>query len=341
MHRMKMNEQRVGARARRAVLAVWFVALSEACGGVASTPSVGSESHFLAHCDGVCGGGLECIGGICTRPCLTDGASCSELGSSAACTNASVEPGQVAVCDVSCIDTSGCVALGRSYTCDGGFCRTGVSGRAMSGAALPNEAVPELPLADAGMGCVGPTCSECPAPPFGLMSGPPTDWARHPETGVCCEYVGTFNVPLGWPVFFTRAECETDCRCSVLERYREGVGYTTDRSTLECRCAGGECPATPEQAVESVCRPGRSAYRREGCGLIAIAENNPTYGDGWVFTVGAGSTPSLVGAYSYSDVPRYPCQTYGSIAGREFECEGAVECQLCGEAFDAPLPSCD
>lgn len=108
---------------------LWTLALAllaGACGGTtANTPSVGSESHFLAHCDGSCSGGLDCIGGICTRACLTASSSCTDLASSARCTDQSVEPGEVAVCDVGCSQPSDCAQLGDGYSCLDSFCRTG------------------------------------------------------------------------------------------------------------------------------------------------------------------------------------------------------------------------
>jgi len=102
----------------------------------AASPSIGSESHFLAYCEQGCGPGLDCIGGICTRPCLTDRAGCSDLAANADCTNQSVEPGEVAVCDVSCAGAGGCAALGADYACDQGYCRQ-ASGSGVSGDCYP------------------------------------------------------------------------------------------------------------------------------------------------------------------------------------------------------------
>jgi hypothetical protein len=85
---------------------------------------VGSESHFLSRCGGTCEGGLSCIGGICTRACLTGASDCSDLGAGAVCTSNSVEPGQVAVCDVPCAAPNDCQLLGSQYACAGAFCRS-------------------------------------------------------------------------------------------------------------------------------------------------------------------------------------------------------------------------
>jgi len=120
---MKTNEQRRRSMTRIAIPAFYLALLALACGGKSTAPNIGSESHFLAHCDATCDDGLSCIGGICTRSCLTAVTGCSDLGSTATCTNQSVEPGQVAVCDVSCASGGDCQSLGAGYGCEGGFCR--------------------------------------------------------------------------------------------------------------------------------------------------------------------------------------------------------------------------
>jgi hypothetical protein len=98
--------------------------LAGACGGATqTTPLIGSESHFLMRCTDSCDSELSCIAGICTRSCIAGSDFCSDLASAAVCTNESVEPGAVAVCDVSCSDREDCAALGDGHVCDGGFCR--------------------------------------------------------------------------------------------------------------------------------------------------------------------------------------------------------------------------
>ena len=121
---MKTNELERRSHFRFSVSAFWLALLAGACGGTASTtPRIGSESHFLAYCTDSCSGGFDCIGGICTKSCLTDATSCTDLGASVDCTNQSVEPGQVAVCDASCTSDGDCGPLGNGYQCRAGFCR--------------------------------------------------------------------------------------------------------------------------------------------------------------------------------------------------------------------------
>jgi hypothetical protein len=77
----------------------------------------------LRHCFEGCGS-LECVSDICTRSCRVDGGSCADLSPQARCTNTSVEPGAIAVCDLSCSGAADCGALGEGFACDGGFCRS-------------------------------------------------------------------------------------------------------------------------------------------------------------------------------------------------------------------------
>src|SRR5687768_6996930 len=58
-----------------------------ACGGSLGQRKAGGESHFLEVCEESCGGGLQCISGVCTRSCLVETADCSDLSPRAMCTN--------------------------------------------------------------------------------------------------------------------------------------------------------------------------------------------------------------------------------------------------------------
>lgn len=106
------------------VVGLWFGALgTHGCGRI-SEPSTGSESHFLHYCLDRCEDGLECISGLCTQACTVGrDAPCQLLNESSVCTNQSVEPGTLAVCDVGCQTERECASLGRLHACDDGFCR--------------------------------------------------------------------------------------------------------------------------------------------------------------------------------------------------------------------------
>lgn len=105
------------------------------CGGSAvGRPTTGGESHFLTYCESSCGGGFDCIGGVCTRGCLVAESTCSAIAADAVCTDQSGEPGAVAVCDVGCKTDRDCSGVGEQHRCEDGFCRaptpTGGSGGA-------------------------------------------------------------------------------------------------------------------------------------------------------------------------------------------------------------------
>lgn len=105
---------------------VWVLSalLAIACGGQLAGPIVGGESHFLRYCSSSCDEGLSCISGVCSQSCLIGVEdSCSSLAAGARCTNTSVEPGEVAICDMGCTRNVDCLHLGSDYACEGGYCR--------------------------------------------------------------------------------------------------------------------------------------------------------------------------------------------------------------------------
>ena len=94
------------------------------CGRIAKNgPEVGGESHFLHWCNGSCEeDGLECISGLCTQPCVVAEPNACGAFSGASCTDRSIEPGAVAICDVACAGDTDCAPLGRDYQCQTSFC---------------------------------------------------------------------------------------------------------------------------------------------------------------------------------------------------------------------------
>jgi len=102
------------------------------CGCAQSTkpPDVGGETHFLHACEDTtgCGLGLDCVCGVCTKPCTTDNicetssslATCEPAGTpNGACVNPQASP----VCDVECSVNADCNSLGSGFTCEQGSCR--------------------------------------------------------------------------------------------------------------------------------------------------------------------------------------------------------------------------
>jgi hypothetical protein len=94
------------------------------------SPQVGSETHFLMSCEASCGNGLECICGVCSKPCVQE-TDCAEWSATASCTALGPRVAQQrctdtpigAMCDAGCLVDADCRALSDSSRCDGGYCR--------------------------------------------------------------------------------------------------------------------------------------------------------------------------------------------------------------------------
>ncbi len=123
---MKMSELR--ARVRCLIVGAFLCAwLPVGCGDSAEDPD-DSETHFLAECTGSCTGGLECICGVCTKPCDASSA-CADLTSAAECADSCGEPGApTKVCDLTCTTSADCSALGDGFACSAGHCRPYIVG---------------------------------------------------------------------------------------------------------------------------------------------------------------------------------------------------------------------
>lgn len=237
-------------------------------------------------------------------------------------------------CDAELDDTGTAQGGGASVEAGGG------EGLAGGAAGKRADSGTRAGVSDASAGadevsCLGADCGGCPAPtrPGGVGT---SVWSRDPLTGTCCGYAADIDAPDDRPVFQTLDECASSCRCSTVQGLgEETMGYVSERTTLECRCQDGQCPTTLEAARESLCASGRPVVRRQGCGLLQLADDG-LFGNGWVFDQ---ETRLLVGAYAFSDVVgALPCRAVDWVAGREFDCADAVQCHLCGAAPLAAMP---
>jgi hypothetical protein len=125
---MKLDSIRRGLRL---LLPLALGLLAIASCGQTDSPQAGSETHFLMSCeDGGCGAGMQCICGVCSKPCVQQ-TDCDALSSDASCTplNPRVSVGRCdeaqigAMCDAGCLTDEDCVGLGQPRRCDAGFCR--------------------------------------------------------------------------------------------------------------------------------------------------------------------------------------------------------------------------
>jgi hypothetical protein len=94
-----------------------------------TTASSGSNSNWLAVCSDKsdCSDSLECLCGLCTKPCAA-ASDCSELGKSATCDRdlAAKVCGSIeakTVCAVACQGDGDCASLGPGDRCIDGACR--------------------------------------------------------------------------------------------------------------------------------------------------------------------------------------------------------------------------
>lgn len=112
-----------------------------ACNGKEpSGPTIGSETHFLMHCDSSCPAGTFCLCGTCSTGC-SDATECTGLHPSAQCvvTAPRIAEGRCAafaetsMCDLPCLTGSDCQSLGAGFECQSGFCRSDLTSIATTG----------------------------------------------------------------------------------------------------------------------------------------------------------------------------------------------------------------
>jgi hypothetical protein len=190
---------------------------------------------------------------------------------------------------------------------------------------------------------------ECP-PPWEMSAfalGPPTVWGRNPETGTCCPYADHIYLPELFPSFDSLEACEASCRCAELVGasgvpVEELSSWVTERISLDCYCSEKACPASLDAVVEVRCDQGLTLHRSEGCGLRKLEQISGIGVDAeWVFEQAGGA---LVGVSDGSDVPGFPCRSYETRAGTDFDCPEAERCRVCGELerdLGETIPLCD
>ena len=185
-----------------------------------------SETHFLETCNGSCSGGLECICGVCTRPC--DSASaCSELGSAAECATCDGSAEPTRICDVTCGSDDECSSLGGGFRCAAGRCRKDDDTSACGGAPIANPTpVPPTELVPDDVALVAAIVGSC-----------------QPDDGVDRNAAHVWEADLSTPYFYTRTALQADCLanahcgCAALEHC---LGIELSRTAEACTtgCSG-------------------------------------------------------------------------------------------------------
>ena len=292
------------------------VALMGACGGTASSPTtqVGSESHFLAHC-GVCADGLDCIGGICTRACLTSASGCSDLDSAASCTDQSVEPGEVAVCDVACSTPSDCLRLGSGYDCRGAFCRTGT-------ASVPSN---EPSVLERDVLCE----------PYLDRLPPPQEYGTSiVNQGTRVLYLQQFAV-CGGVSSPSLVQVQRDgqtlntlgggCAMSCQEAFNVGWNPVFEAGQTTTDCPGIDCDPVPRLPIQ----PGETLF--QPAGLEVVFQRMPQ-------ACAEGSLTDTVNCYARIVPPPQGNYSLTVLAFEEPDCGGITNCVPLGSCGNCPLP---
>lgn len=306
---------RKGLRFRHVVLAL----VVAACGGTIGQRTAGGESHFLKACPDDCGPGLECISGLCTRGCVVGEADCSDLAPGATCTNQSVEPGRVAVCDLACERDRDCSGLGTDFRCPAGFCRAPSpetppdEHSGMGGGGGEPGFVPFAPQCEAGLGLVSQcsfedTCAE-------LHCG--DGFSQFGKDG-CTRY------------------CDLDTDCGTGERCRH----------TRLVSGGDECPSLGSEVESCELTDGKCACSiTQDCVRPSICVDVALYPENLDCAVEDGTCAELdtlqAEALSASESTRYP--GLAAAASQCLERIGARRDALaCGPNRQIPfLPECD
>lgn len=199
-------------RWRHLILGLWLAA----CGGVVGQRTAGGESHFLRQCADDCGAGLECVSGVCTRGCLVGEDKCTDLAAEAECTDASIEPGALAVCDVGCESDLDCRSLGSAFECQNDFCR---------GAVLPGQSSGG---GSAGSSSVGGGPPIAPACTTNRDCEPTASCVDLPDDG-CSPITGD-----GCPGRCLRLYSAPECSGAAEEELQHLVGGTPCPDGMEC-----------------------------------------------------------------------------------------------------------
>lgn len=113
------------------VIASTILAPTLGCKPQASEPT-GGETHFLRYCSpesNLCGDGLSCLCGVCTRTC--DISNCEDLPAAVCLPQTSKSCGDAttkSTCDATCVDDDDCLRVSLRHSCENGVCRQGNDG---------------------------------------------------------------------------------------------------------------------------------------------------------------------------------------------------------------------
>lgn len=241
--------------------------IASACGKTGKTGS--GETHFLYSCEDECPGQLECLCGVCSKPC-DDDASCSSLGERATCVVHDLGTCTIVTksCDVECANDRDCSSQGAANTCQAGLCREpgqpGVGGSSSGGSdsggsgGTGNRAGEGPNGNESGAGGVGgvpstgPACGNCTE---GNCATNTTCTVEMACTLVSCNSAMLDETGCYRPGCVADDGCPADERCITDPVTAETRCVETDQS---CGCSNVVVPTKPRR----VCSPSALAGPR-------------------------------------------------------------------------------
>lgn len=221
-----------------------------------------SQTHWLQGCASAADcGGLECLCGMCTKPC-EDGAGCSAFGADSVCTSLgdSCERQAQSACSKACEENDDC---GDAQECAGGACR-------LVPVASGAPSSPELPAAPTfDSGTRGADAGTVSAPSYELGHACNDD--EECASGACrsesCSERDAVCVSLSGDV-----ECNADvaeyCGCdgTTFEGSSGGFGCARARYAYAGACGSRMQPAGASCDVNEDCKSG--ICEGVGCGAF-------------------------------------------------------------------------
>ncbi len=325
-----------------AVLLGLFVA--SACGRTSSPGS--GETHFLIRCEsGGCGGGLECLCGVCSKPCSNDRA-CSSLGESVTC----VEHDEASCttvtksCDVTCAGDAECRRVSLRHVCVDGLCRIGPGligsidegGAANVGSAGgPSNGGSDSQMTGGGTAGTGAepgtpvNCSLCGGHSCAIQGGCSKEEA--------CKFIGCGGPSVDEdgckrPTCVNDSGCDADARCASVVLL--GDGYAA------CRLTNGACQCEATAAgpmYNKICNPIAISGQRGQWTTLRVREWNyeaVTDLTEWVFSADGGVVVSTYSVHGSTTLPA-PSNQETKI-GDEYGVDGVADsADLRAELSDA------
>jgi len=254
---------------------ILLLAVVSACSKTTS-PSAGSQTHFLTSCESSCPAPYDCTCGVCTQACTRD-ETCEALAGGAQCLAPEAECGEASTCDVECQRDADCASLSAMHTCSDGRCRVtqvepdncaGMGGASCTPLALRLDLGPEIDVCDWGLPDSAPDTEElCSA----TIVFSETGGSRSSTTTRMVASADACAGSAGWYVAGTATDrrvvlCPNACV--------NATGIAAGDAVLTLACATGGTPRPSSCELEDI-RPLLSTRESSRpCGTLPIAASS-------------------------------------------------------------------